>query len=130
MQSVYPRARHNPNQLHELNFKEYLSEKGLAETTIEAKLLLIRYLEKHFNLWDSEAIKEHIRTVVCCKRRKNNIGYAYRDWCRWKGSEYEHEYLKENEAKLPYIQTERELDHFGSPVLLIRPACPLFSYIW
>ena len=71
---------------------------------------MIRYLELRFNLWNSEAIRNHIKKAECVNRRKNNIGYAYRDWCRWKGYDYEHEYLKEGEAKLPYIPLERELD--------------------
>ena len=60
-------------------FEEYLQERGLAKTTIEYKLRLIRYLEIRFNLWDSEAIREHIKKLDCNKRRKNNIGYAYKD---------------------------------------------------
>jgi len=71
---------------------------------------LIRYLELRFNLYDSEAIRDHIKNASCGKRRKNNIGYAYRDWCRWKGSDYEHEYLKEQESKIPYIPLKTELD--------------------
>ncbi len=91
-------------------FEDYLKDKGLAETTIEYKLGLIRYLELRFNLYESEAIREHIKRLTCSKRRKNNIGYAYKDWCNWKGSDYIIDYFKEGEAKLPYIPTERELD--------------------
>ena len=91
-------------------FECYLRGRGLAETTIEYKLRLIRYLELRFNLYDSESIREHIKAVECNGRRKNNIAYAYRDWCRWKGFDYEHTYIKEAYPKLPYIPTERELD--------------------
>jgi integrase/recombinase XerD len=43
-------------------------------------------------------------------RRKNNCGYAYMDWCRWKGFEYKFERFREENAKLPYIPLEKELD--------------------
>jgi hypothetical protein len=49
---------------------------------------LIRHLELRFNLWDTESIKDYIRDGECGSRRKNNLSYAYRDWCRWKGFEY------------------------------------------
>jgi len=45
----------------------------------------------------------------CSPRRKNNLFYAYRDWCRWKGK-YEFKTFKEGQPKLPYIPTERALD--------------------
>ncbi|MCK4827654.1 hypothetical protein KA005_68635, partial [bacterium] len=61
------------------SFEEYLHEKGLAETTIEYKLRLIRYLELRLNRYDSDSIKEHLRNNSCSNRRKNNISYAYRD---------------------------------------------------
>jgi len=52
-------------------FEEYLSERSLAKTTIKYKIRLIRYLEIRFNLWDSEAIGEHIKKLDSSKRRKN-----------------------------------------------------------
>ncbi len=88
----------------------YLKGKGLAETTIESKLLLIRHLELRYNLWDTESIRNYIRDANCVPKRKNNLAYAYRDWCNWKGYDYDHTYLKESESKLPYIPTEKELD--------------------
>ena len=75
-------------------FEEFLKKKGLAETTIDNKRQLIRYLELRLNLWDSDGIREHIRTLACSKKRRNNLGYAYRDWCNWKGFNYEHKFLK------------------------------------
>jgi integrase len=38
------------------------------------------------------------------------MGYAYKDWCVWKGFNYEPEWFEEKEAELPYIPSERELD--------------------
>ena len=93
-----------------LDFEGYLRERGLAVTTIKYKVGLIRHLELRFNLWESDVIRNYIRDVECSPRRKNNISYAYRDWCRWKGFDYEIEFYKEQESKLPYIPTERELD--------------------
>jgi len=71
---------------------------------------LIRHFELRFNLWDTDSIRNYIRDAECGNRRKNNLSYAYKDWCKWKGFEYEIEFYKEGEAKLPYIPTERELD--------------------
>ena len=71
---------------------------------------MIRYFELRFNLYDSEAIREHIKTAKCVNRRKNLLSYAYRDWCRWKGYDYEVAKFKEGTAKLPYIPSESELD--------------------
>jgi integrase len=88
----------------------HLKGRGLQPTTIESKLALIRHLELRYNLYDTENIRIYIRDANCVPKRKNNIAYAYRDWCRWKGYDYDHTYLKESESKLPYIPTEKELD--------------------
>ena len=85
------------------DFTEYLKDRRLAETTIEYKLRLVRHLELRFNLWDTESIRNYITDAEFGNRRKNNISYAYRDWCRWKGFDYEIEFYKEGESKLPYI---------------------------
>ena len=71
---------------------------------------MIRYFELRFNLYDSESICEHIKTAKCVNRRKNLLSYSYRDWCRWKDSDYEIVKFKESPGKLPYIPTEGELD--------------------
>jgi hypothetical protein len=91
-------------------FEQYLKGKGLAETTIRYKLRLIQHLELRFNLWNAKAIRNYIRNYDCSNRRRNNISYTYRDWCNWKGFDYEIEKYKESELKLPYIPTEKELD--------------------
>ena len=62
------------------------------------------------NLWDTEKVREYIKKSQWDGRRKNNAGYAYRDWCRWKGFDYEFDRVREPDAPLPYIPTERELD--------------------
>ena len=43
---------------------DYLRDRGLAETTVEYKLGLIRYLELGFILWDSELIRIYIRDAM------------------------------------------------------------------
>jgi len=76
------------------------------------KTKLIRILRKRVGgLWDSDKVGQHIRRAQWDGRRKNNASYAYRDWCRWKGFDYEFERVREPDAPLPYIPTERELDH-------------------
>ena len=83
-----------------LDFEGYLREKELAETTIQYKLTQIKYLEKRFNLWDFEGIRKHIREHTCGARRKNNLSYAYKDWCRWKGYDYNFKFFKETSIDL------------------------------
>ncbi len=51
----------------------YLKGKGLAATTIEAKLALIRHLELRYNLYDTENIRNYIRDADCVPKRKNRI---------------------------------------------------------
>jgi len=62
------------------------------------------------NLWDSDFVKRFIKKHSWGAKRKNNCSYAYRDWCNWKGFNYEYEKFKEPESPLPYIPTETELD--------------------
>jgi integrase len=99
--------RHDPNPQP---FKEYLEDLRLAQSTIQYKQRLIRHLELRFNLYNSDAIKAYIRRSKWGSRRKNNVSYAYKDWCRWKGFDYEFERFKEEEQPLPYIPFEKELD--------------------
>jgi integrase len=71
---------------------------------------LIRFLQKRVNLWDQEAVKKFIRNYIWHGKRKNNSSYAYRNWCHWKGFDYEVEKAREPDSPLPYIPTETELD--------------------
>jgi len=92
-------------------FTKYLRELELRESTIKTKLSLIRVLAKRSgNLWDSEKVTEVIKKANWGNRRKNNGSYAYRDWCRWKGFDYEYTNYKEQDQPLPYIPSEKELD--------------------
>jgi integrase len=96
--------------MNPLLFDEYLKKKGLMETTIQFKLKIIRQLEKRFNLWESELVRNHISNSSWSNRRKNNVGYAYKDWCRWKGFDYQIDHYKEEMQGLPYVPLEKELD--------------------
>ena len=91
-------------------FEEYLKEKQYRESTIETKRKLVGFLRKRVNLWDSEAVRDFIRKHPWGGKRKNNAQYAYRNWCQWKGFEYEYDKFREEDSPLPYIPTERELD--------------------
>jgi integrase len=102
--------RHWMNPLSLEGFREFLQDRRLAESTIDAKIKLVKHLAKHNNLWDSEAVTKFITRAKWGGRRKNNAGYAYMDWCNWKGFEYEFTRFREKTQPLPYIPTERELD--------------------
>ena len=81
-----------------LGFDEYLRDKGLSKSTILTKVKLAKMLSKRLNLWDSDAVREFIHTYDWGAKRKNNASYAYRDWCNWKGFDYEYEKYKEPES--------------------------------
>jgi integrase len=91
-------------------FVEYLQSKRLAESTVQAKIKIVRHLEKRFNLWDSDKIRDYIEKSDWGGRRKNNAGYAYADWCAWKGFPYEFQRFREEQQDIPYIPLEREID--------------------
>jgi integrase len=71
---------------------------------------LVWLLHKRVNLWNQEAVKKFIRKYDWHGKRKNNASYAYRNWCHWKGFDYEVEKAREADSPLPYIPTETELD--------------------
>jgi integrase len=91
-------------------FIEYLKSRRLEESTIEAKLKLVKHLAFRFNLWESNSIRKYIYEAKWGGHRKNNAGYAYQDWCRWKGSDFKFEKFREETQALPYIPLEKELD--------------------
>jgi hypothetical protein len=91
-------------------FETYLREtKRNAPTTIASKLKLIRRLKKRVNLWDSEEVERYILHAVMTNGHRNNLQYAYMDWCTSQGFEFKPRRFK-REEKLPYIPTEAELD--------------------
>jgi integrase len=92
------------------DFIAYLKAKRLEESTIETKVKLVKHLASKFNLWGSDSIRNFIFESKWGGRRKNNAGYAYMDWCRWKGFEFTFEKFREETQSLPYIPLEKELD--------------------
>ena len=99
----------NPRQNTEF-FETYLREtKRNAPTTIESKLRLIRRLRTRVNLWDSETVEQYILGAVMTNGHRNNLQYAYMDWCTSQGFTYKPRRFK-REEKLPYVPTEAELD--------------------
>ena len=79
------------------------------ENTIEIKVRKIKYLHKHVNLWDVEAVSEFIQDGTWSGGYKESLEYTYSDWCRFHGFDYKpHSYPRI--SKLPYIPTETELD--------------------
>ena len=91
----------------EVGFVKYLRELKLRESTIKTKLSLIRVMAKRSgNLWDSDALSVVIKKANWGNRRKNKASNAYRDWCRWKGFDYEVEKLREEISPLHYIPSE------------------------
>jgi len=85
----------------------------ISETTVESKAKIIRHLIKNVNLWDNEEVKSYIEESNWCNGRKNNVLYAYQDWCNFKGFTFKFEkYLKTR--TLPYIPTEQQLDQLIS----------------
>jgi integrase len=82
----------------------------LEESTIEAKVKLVKHLASKYNIWDSDSIRQYIYKAKWGGRRRNNAGYAYMDWCKWKGFEFTFEKFKEETQSLPYIPLEKEID--------------------
>ena len=94
---------------------EYLKSKDYQVSTIETKWKLINILSRRVsNLWDSDLVRDYIKRSSWGNKRKNNVGYAYRDWCIWKGFQVQMDYFKEEESVLPYIPREAEIDQLIS----------------
>jgi hypothetical protein len=78
--------------------------------TAKNKQIIINALRKRVSsLWDSPEVKAYIKNCELSNGRKNLYGQAYRDWCNWKGFDYQPKHFKRIE-KLPYIPTENEID--------------------
>jgi hypothetical protein len=103
----------------------------LIESTVQFKIKIVKQLEFRFNLWDSENIKTYIKKSMSTNRRKNNVSYAYKDWCNWKGFEVKIDHFKEETQGLPYVPLEKELDQiiagFGKKYFIIRASYQLAS---
>ncbi len=92
------------------SFEDYLREvKRNAPDTIHSKLQITKRLKKRVNIWDSEEVTKYIINSEMTNGHKNCIGFAYQDWCRWNGFDYEPIKFK-RDNKLPYIPSEVDLD--------------------
>jgi integrase len=60
-------------------------------------------------LWDQDAVKNYIQDAPFKSGYKNNLGYAYADWCEYHGFSYDHQRYP-TERELPYIPLEKEVD--------------------
>lgn len=67
-------------------------------------------LTRRVNLWDTKLVDTLIKKTEWSGKRRNNVSYAYKDWCNWKGFDYEFKYYREDDPPLPYIPTEKEID--------------------
>ena len=54
------------------DFIVYLKAKRLEESTLEAKVKLVKHLASKYNLWDSDSVREYIYKAEWGGRRKNN----------------------------------------------------------
>jgi hypothetical protein len=95
-------------------FEDYLREtKRNAPATIHSKLRIIKRLKKRVNMWDTNEVEKYLINAEMTNGHKNSIGFAYQDWCRWKGFEYTPIRFKRND-KLPYIPHESARAHASS----------------
>jgi len=109
-----PRTKDEPPKIVD-GFIEFLKTKDYQLSTIETKWKLIKILSRKVsNLWDSDSVRDYIKRSSWGNKRKNNVGYAYRDWCTWKGFNVQMDYFKEDESPLPYIPRETEIDQLIS----------------
>ena len=77
---------------------------------MKSKQTIINALRKCVSkLWDSAEVERYIKESGLSNGRKNLYGQAYRDWCNWKGFDYNPKFYQRVE-KLPYIPTENEID--------------------
>ena len=91
-------------------FDDYLRlVKRNAPATIHSKSRIIRRLKSRVNIWDSEEVEKYLINSEMTNGHKNCIGFAYQDWCRWNGFDYEPIKFK-RDNKLPYIPSEVDLD--------------------
>ena len=56
-----------------------------------------------------DAVRNYIQDNSFKKGYKNNLGYAYADWCKYHGFTYDHQRFP-IERELPYIPLEKEID--------------------
>jgi integrase len=81
----------------------------IADITIVGKLKKLKAIQRQVNLWNMEAVRNYIQDCPFKNGYKNQLGYAYADWCEYQGSTYEYQRFPV-EQTLPYIPLEKEVD--------------------
>jgi integrase len=89
--------------------KKIVRGRKLCDATIAGKVRILKQLAKRVNLWDADAVSEHVDNANWTKLRKNLVLYAYQDWCNFKGFSFKFQKYPE-ERKLPYIPTGQQID--------------------
>ncbi len=98
-----------------VQFHAYLrnkrTKKGylLAETTVKSKLIIINTLQRVVNLWDVEQVQRFIDNSDWTNGRKQNVSYAYKDWCEFKGFFFTPQMYR-RKRKIPHVPLERDID--------------------
>ena len=82
---------------------------NISDVTIIGKIKKGKAIQRHVNLWNQEAVRNYIQDSPFKNGYKNNLGYAYADWCEYQGFGYDHQRFP-TERELPYIPLEKEID--------------------
>ncbi len=69
----------------------------------------IKRLRREVDLWDSKAVENYVQDASWTNAYKNKVLYAYQDWLKFHGFDYEFKPYYQEET-LPYISTEKEID--------------------
>jgi hypothetical protein len=65
--------------------KKVVRGRRLCDDTMAGKVRILKQLSKKVNLWDADAVSEHVENADWTNLRKNLVLYAYQDWCSFKG---------------------------------------------
>jgi len=82
---------------------------NIANITIVGKLKKLKALQRQVNLWEKESVRNYIQDCPFKNGYKNQLGYAYADWCEFQGFSYDYQRYP-TERTLPYIPLEKEVD--------------------
>ena len=98
-----------------INFALWLKrEKHLEDSTILKKLNCLRHLMRYNDdLYDSEKVHDFILSKDCSNGVKNNLGYAYEDYLKFKGLPFKWKQLN-YESPLPFVPLEKDIEQLIS----------------
>jgi len=98
-----------------VDFEKFLrskrTKKGylLADSTVKCKLRIVKSMNRRVNLWDLDAVQRFLDTGEWTEGRKENMAYAYADWCTFKGFLYTPKKYRRSK-KLPFVPLEKDID--------------------